>query len=142
MLQLMDPLGVSHSEAFFLFFFPSGVFLMFLLQQISYLASPSVVGFACFFNVNVFLNVNINVSLINKSFKYICVAFLKQGKPVALSLRLNYWEINQTTSKCQIDFSTKLAKISKIEKVNMNITIKFCILKLVQLPNIVLNRLF
>ena len=71
------------------------------------------------------------MSLIDKSFEYICVAFLKQGKPLALSFLLNYWEINQTTSKCQIDFSTKLAKRSKIEKVNVNITIKFCILKLV-----------
>ena len=26
------------------------------------------------------------------------------------SLRLNYWEINQATSKCQIDFWTKIAK--------------------------------
>ena len=26
------------------------------------------------------------------------------------SLRLNYWEINQATSKCQIDFWGKLAK--------------------------------
>ena len=38
------------------------------------------------------------------------------------SLRLNYWEINQATSKCQIDFWTKLAK---------KVTVKFCILKLV-----------
>ena len=26
------------------------------------------------------------------------------------SLRLKYWEINQATPKCQIDFWTKLAK--------------------------------
>ena len=26
------------------------------------------------------------------------------------SLRLNYWEINQATTKCQTDFWTKLAK--------------------------------
>ena len=47
------------------------------------------------------------------------------------SLRLNFWDINQATSKCQSDFWTKLAKESKIEK--MNITIKFCIFKLVYL---------
>ena len=35
---------------------------------------------------------------------------MKQGKPLASSLRLSYWEINQATSKCQIDFWTKLAK--------------------------------
>ena len=29
--------------------------------------------------------------------------------------RQNYWEINQVTSKCQIDFWAKLAKKSKIE---------------------------
>ena len=33
------------------------------------------------------------------------------------SLRLKYWEINQATPKCKIDFWTKLAKGSKIEKV-------------------------
>ena len=43
------------------------------------------------------------------------------------SLRLKYWEINQVTPKCQIDFWTKLAKKIQIEKVN----IKFCIFKLV-----------
>ena len=31
------------------------------------------------------------------------------------SLRLT-WEINQATSKCQIDFWIKLAKKSKVEK--------------------------
>ena len=46
-----------------------------------------------------------------------------------MSLRLNNWEINQATSKCQIDFWLKLAKKTKIEKVS--ITIKFCIFKLV-----------
>ena len=32
------------------------------------------------------------------------------------SLRLDYWEINQATSKCQIDFRTKLAKRVKKKK--------------------------
>ena len=35
---------------------------------------------------------------------------MKQGKPLASIRRLSYWEINQATSKCQIDFWTKLAK--------------------------------
>ena len=44
----------------------------------------------------------------------------QKGKPLASSLcdkslRLT-WEINQATSKCQIDFWIKLAKKSKVEK--------------------------
>ena len=35
----------------------------------------------------------------------------KTKKPTGLkSLQLNFWEINQVTSKCQIDFCTKLSK--------------------------------
>ena len=45
------------------------------------------------------------------------------------SLRLKYWEINQTATKCQMIFGQNLQKRSKIAKVNINI--KFCILKLV-----------
>ena len=37
------------------------------------------------------------------------------------SLQLKYIEINQATPKRQIDFWTKPAKTSKVEKVNINI---------------------
>ena len=38
------------------------------------------------------------------------------------SLRINYWEINQVTSKCQMDFLDKtFKKRSKTEKKNINI---------------------
>ena len=45
------------------------------------------------------------------------------------ALQLKYWEINLAMFKCQTNFWTKLAKRSKVEKVNINI--KFCIFKLV-----------
>ena len=52
-----------------------------------------------------------------------------------MSLALNYWEINQTTSKCQIDFWTKLAKKVKNKKsehryktlhIEISLATKFC----------------
>ena len=46
--------------------------------------------------------------------------------PGLKSLRLNYWEINQATLTCQIDFWKEMSKIEKV-----NITIKFFVLKLV-----------
>ena len=56
-------------------------------------------------------------------------------------LRVNYREINQRTSKFQIDFWTKLAKIrSKTEKVNT--TIESCIFELVWVSNFSWNWQF
>ena len=43
------------------------------------------------------------------------------------SLRVNYWVINQVTSKCQMDFLEKTSWL-KLEKVNT--IIEFCILEL------------
>ena len=45
------------------------------------------------------------------------------------SLRVNCWEINMVTSKCQMDFWTNLQKMSKIEK--SKITIKFYIFQII-----------
>ena len=57
--------------------------------------------------------------------------FIITGKVTGLkSLRLNYREINQITSKCQMDFFDKTCKNrSKPEKVN--ITIEFYIYEIV-----------
>ena len=52
------------------------------------------------------------------------------------SVRVNYWEINQVTSECQMDVLDKTCR-QKTKKVNP--TIEFFILELVQEPNFCLN---
>ena len=57
------------------------------------------------------------------------------------SLRVNSWEINHVTSKCQLDFLDKTCKIrSKTGKVNT--TIEFYIFEIVLVPNFSLNWKF
>ena len=55
------------------------------------------------------------------------------------SVRVNYWEINQVTSECQMDVLDKTCR-QKTKKVNA--TIEFFILELVQEPNFCLNCQF
>ena len=55
------------------------------------------------------------------------------------SVRVNYWEINQVTSECQMDVLDKTCR-QKTKKVNT--TIEFFILELVQEPNFCLNCQF
>ena len=70
------------------------------------------------------------------SIKTYQLVFCKQKKGTGLtSLLVNYWEINQITSKCQIDFLDKTYQ--KVLKVS--ITIKFYVFKLAWVPDFVLN---
>ena len=43
------------------------------------------------------------------------------------SLRINYWEINQVTSKCQIDILDETSKKDLKQKKNLMVIIKFYI---------------
>ena len=53
------------------------------------------------------------------------------------SLHVNCFEINQLTSKYQIDF---LDKTWILETEKVNITIEFCIFELAKVPNFTLNK--
>ena len=57
------------------------------------------------------------------------------------SHRVNYWEINQVASKCQMDFLNKTYKKASATK-KVNITIEFYIFKTVKVPNFNLNWQF
>ena len=54
------------------------------------------------------------------------------------SLRVNYREINQVTSKCQMDFLDTTCK----KGLKLNIAIEFYVFKMVWVPNFRLNRQF